>query len=28
MENLKDLSVDLEAGEVPYVRRVAELVTA
>jgi len=28
IENLKDLLVDLESGEVPYVRRVEELVLA
>jgi predicted RNase H-like HicB family nuclease len=28
IENLKDLLADLESGEVPYVRRVEELVLA
>jgi predicted RNase H-like HicB family nuclease len=28
VENLKDLLTDLESGEVPYVRRVEELVLA
>jgi predicted RNase H-like HicB family nuclease len=28
MSNLKDLLVDLESGEVPYIRKVEELVVA
>jgi hypothetical protein len=28
VENLKDLLIDLESGEVPYIRKVEELVIA
>jgi hypothetical protein len=28
IENLKDLLIDLESGEVPYIRKVEELVIA
>lgn len=28
VENLKDLLIDLESGEVPYIRRVDELLVA